>query len=405
MTTRRCANWLQTYREYILPRTDAPESYVQWSGLFALAAALRRKVWLPKSDLGLWECYPYVYIMFVGPPGFRKTTTIEKGAQVLLEQIPELEPFRSPDLFTKESILERMSMSSEASMHLVVGEFSDVFQIAGRDRAGIYEFLTSMYDGKTKLDRTTKTSGSLYLEKPCLNFFTATTPGWIRENMPDGMISGGFASRMLIVNEDQPRIRQTFFRGVEPNKSSGYSDFLTMEKDLLLDLMHISTQLAGPFNLPNDSYDFIDNWTKDEQNYKFKNEKMAGYMQRKFTQIAKIAMLHSVAMSDAMTLTEVDWRYAINMVESTEAGMEKLFGGMGKNKYAVDVQNIISYVKGITTYMHKPVTYAELLTNFHAAAEPRILDDLIELAVNMRAIKSENTYIDGVPHTIFTPMV
>lgn len=397
-STRRCENWLQTYRDYILPRTDAPESFVRWSGIFALAAALRRRVWISKSDLGLWDCYPYIYLMFVGPPGFRKTTTIEKGADVLLRQVPELEQFTGPEFFTKEAILEKLSTSSEASMHLIVGEFSDVFQRAGKDRAGVYEFLTSMFDGKAQISNITKSAGSLFLEKPCLNFFTATTPGWIKENMPEGMISGGFASRMIFVHENRPRIRQTFFRDVQ-------GDFLGMERDLLADLMHISSQLAGPFTIPKDSYDFMDMWTRDETNYKFRNEKMAGYMQRKFTLISKVAMIYSVATKDDLVLTIDDWKAGINMIESNEAGMEELFGGMGKNRYAVDVQNIISYVVGMSTFTAEPVTYAMILNNFQATAEPRILKDLISLAVDMRALRVKNMMVSGEMHTVFFPMI
>ena len=75
-SVRRCDNWLLAYRDYILPRTDAPESFVFWSGVFAISSVLRRRVKFPKRILGLWDCYPHMYLMFVGPPGMRKTTAI-----------------------------------------------------------------------------------------------------------------------------------------------------------------------------------------------------------------------------------------------------------------------------------------------------------------------------------------
>lgn len=401
-STRRCENWLQTYRDYVLPRTDAPESFVRWSGIFTLAAALRRRVWLPKQYLGLWDCYPFLYVMFVAPPGFRKSTTIRSGSEVLLSQVPELEHFAGPEMFTKEAVLEQMAEAPEASMHLVIDEFSDVMQKAGQNRNGIYEFFTSMFDGKMKIHAKTKTSGNAFLEKPCMNFFTGTTPGWIKENMPEGMIVGGFASRFVIVFETKPRLRQTFFDGVEspdPNRT-----FPELERDLLLDLMHISSQLAGEFQIEPEALEFIRRWTENEENYKFRNEKMAGYMNRKFTLIAKIAMIQSVSRKDELVLTVDDWKSAINLIEANEAGMEELFGGMGKNRFAVDVKNIISYVVGMHTFTDKPVTYAMILNQFQAAAEPRILKDLISLAVDMRAIRASEKVIDGELHTIFEPM-
>lgn len=403
MATRRCANWLETYRHYILPRTDAPESFVQWSGIFTIASALRRRVWIPKSDLGLWDCYPYIYLLFVGPAGFRKTTCISKGASVLLDQVPELEAFRSPDVFTKEAIIEEMSKGNEASMNLIVGEFSDIFSKAGKDRGSMYEFFTSMFDDKVRLSSMTKSSGSVFLERPCLNFFSATTPEWIEENMPEAVIGGGFASRIIFVHENKPRLKKSMFRDVQPLPDSGYTNFQSMERDLLVDLIHISTNLAGAFTIPVDSYNWIDDWSADPANTTTDNPKLAGYMQRKFTMVCKLAMIHSASLRDDLTITIQDWKYAIGMMESTEGGLEQIFGGVGKNKYSVDIKNIIGYVVNMFTFTGKPVKYADLLTNFQSAAEPRVLNELITFAVESHALKVENTVIDGTPHTLFFP--
>lgn len=400
--TRRCTNWLTSFRNYILPLTDAPESYIFWSGVFVLSCALRRRVWIPKFSakrgthlLGLWNSYPYLYLMFVGPPGFRKTTTILKGEE-LIRQVDGLRP--GPTFFTKESILEKLQQSTDASMYMIVGEFSDVFQKAGKDRAGIYEFFTSMFDGKVDLESATKSSGTVFLNKPCLSFFSATTPGWINKNMPEEVISGGFASRVIFVYEDKPRVTKTWFDDVK-------GDFQTLETDLLLDLIHISTKLQGEFDIEPKALEFIRNWSENPANFATKNEKLAGYMNRKFTHISKLAQIHSAATKDELVITIEDWIFAIDALTSIEPGLEQVLGGVGNNKYASDMMNIVTFINGMSAMRpSEPVTHEEILDTFKSRAEPRMIRDILQYIVEAKMVQFETTLLNGDIAHIYKPM-
>lgn len=380
VTTRKCENWLLTYRDYILPVTDAPESFVFWSGIYALASAIRRQVWIPKKYLGLWECYPYVYLMFVGPPGIRKTTTIDHGAGVLLAQTESIT--EGPSVFTKEAVVERMQKVKDNSLYLVIGEFSDIFQKQGKDRNGMYEFFTSMFDGKQKYDSATKSSGSYLLGKPCLNFFSATTPGWITDNMPEGVITGGFASRVIFVYEEKPRIEKMFFDDVERDP--------TLEEKLLHDLRHISTQISGEFTFTAEARDFAAHWSSQAPNPDLsKNPKLGGYLNRKKTHVAKLAQLHSLATKDDLIITKTDWEFGIHSIETTESGLGNIFGGIGKNKYVTDMERMVNYIDNMNFFTLKPVYRHEVLRNFQSAAEPRQLEDLIRYAIDAKYIRAD----------------
>ena len=71
-----------------MPRSEAKESFIFWTGLFTLASAIRRKVYIPKTVLGSWEVAPYLYIMFVAPAGkARKTTTLSYSDDLLLQEL------------------------------------------------------------------------------------------------------------------------------------------------------------------------------------------------------------------------------------------------------------------------------------------------------------------------------
>lgn len=377
---RRCDNWLLTYRDYILPRTDAPESFVFWSGIYTISSALRRRVWIPKDILGVWSCYPHMYLMFVGPPGVRKTTTIDNGARPLLKQVEGLK--EGPDFFTKEVVLERMQQSTDSAIFMSIDEFSSVFQKAGKDRAGVYEFFTAMYDSKVQLESATKSHGTAFLENPCINFFSATTPGWIVDYMPESVINGGFASRCIWVYEDKPRINKMFFDDVT-------GPFLDMEADLLLDLIHISKNLAGPFKWASkQDRDFCEEWTlKDPPLELQKNDKLGGYLNRRKMHVAKLAMIHSVLEKDELLLTQRDWEFGVNAIEGIEINLPKIFGGVGKNRYTTEIDKIVSYVKNMNFYTNEAVMLDDILRTFMHSAEPRALKDIIDFAVDSKMLR------------------
>lgn len=87
--SRNCVNWLDTFKDWVLPRVEAPVSFIEWTALYTLAATVKRKVLIGPSTLGGWSCWPHQYIIFVAPPGFGKTTTV-KFATSLLSQVGEL---------------------------------------------------------------------------------------------------------------------------------------------------------------------------------------------------------------------------------------------------------------------------------------------------------------------------
>lgn len=384
MSSRRCENWLLKYRDYIQPRTDAPESFVYWSGLFALSSAIRKKVWFPRKYLGLWDCYPHMYLMFVGPAGMRKTTAIENGAMELLRLVPNLSG--GPDMFTKEVILDKMQRSPDSSMHLVVGEFSDIFQkTRGPERGGMYEFLTSMYDNRPTLEAGTKTQGTVILEKPCLNFFSATTPEWITEHMPEGVIGGGFASRCLWIYEDKLRIEKMLFDDV-------VGPFAEMEKDLVLDLIHIADTLEGEFTLTPDGREVMTEWTQAAApQFLSKNPKLGGYINRRKMHVLKLAMLHSISKKNDLTLDALDWSFGVHSVSTFEPNLEKVFGGIGKNRFTVDMDKIVTYVKNMNIFTNKAVSESQIKDDLRSIAEPRMFNDLLRYIVEAKLlIMSDN---------------
>jgi hypothetical protein len=235
-----------------------------------------------------------------------------------------------------------------------------------------------------------------------LNFFSATTPGWITENMPEGVITGGFASRVMFVYEEAPRINKMFFDDVlYPYPDKKEISFLDLEKDLVLDLLHITKELSGEFQFSPDGLEYAREWSiQSPPLWIQKNEKLAGYLNRKKTFVAKLAQIHSIASKDELIITAEDWAWGVHACESTEQGLSKIFAGVGKNRYTTEVDKIVAFVKNMNFYTAEPVPMHEVLRNFGHSAEPRILKDIILYAVEAKMLHVRSR---GDEHELWVP--
>lgn len=369
---RRCKNWLTSFAEWTLDRCESAESFVFWTGIFCLSTVARRKIFIGKEYLGAWSCYPHCYIIFVAPPGLRKTTTMGFAIE-LLDQVVSIT--KASTFITQTALVDSLMKSPDASIYMTVEEFGDVILKGGTE---MFEFLTSMFDGKKNIEQKTMARGIEFAKAPCINMLAATTPEWIAANMPESIIGGGFASRVLFQFENKTRKKQLFF-----TKNTNKRDYKKLEEDLISDLNHIAINVEGAFKLSQEVQDWMEDW-----NQKFDahsgNKKIQGFLNRKVTHILKIAQLVHVSYSDELILTIEDFKGAIAIVESIELNLPKVFAGVGKNEYSVDMRDIVTYVSS-----NPGVSRDNLLRNFMNSASPKVLDELITGLLQAKFLRTE----------------
>lgn len=367
---RRCGNWLSTFEDWTLPRSEVALPFIRWAGVWTLAAATRRRVFIPKSVLGSWSCAPYMYVMFVAPPGYRKSVTINYAIE-LLDNVPVLG--KPPTFTTKEALLDSLIKGVDSSVYLTMEEFGDLILKGGQE---MFEFLTSMFDGKKTVRQTTMSRGLEHVDKPCINLLAGTTPEWISGNIPRALIGGGFASRVIWVYEDTLRKRKFFHKKEDITKS------LNLEPSLLADLIHISQQ-QGEFSLTEETVEFLEVWYQELES-RYKGFKYPGYLNRKHVMVLKIAMVLRLAYSDSLVITKIDAENAIILLESVEKNLPKVFQGVGKNEYALDMRDIVSYVID-----KKLVPDKELRRHFESIAGPAKLQELIAGVIITGKVKTK----------------
>lgn len=360
---RKCVNWLQSFSEWTLPRSEAPESFIFWTGLFALSSAIRRKVRIPAEGLlGSWEASPNLYILFIAPAGRARKSTTANYAEDLIESIPTLT--RAPELITKESLLNQLVKSDDASMSIIAPEFGEFIVKSGPTMFG---FLTNMFDGKRHISASTLTRGAEFAERPCINLLGATTPEWVAENMPESVIGGGFASRVIFIYEERVRRRKLFYDDLD------FKKILKLRQDLVDDLNHIATTIAGDFKLTKEAHDFAETWYEENADEGYDNShKLSGYFERKPAHVFKVAMLLHLAKSDELILDKKDFEDAIQVIELLEEQLPKVFESVGKNPYTVDMYRLLNFIIEKGRCLKK-----EVLQNFMHAATPKVLEELI----------------------------
>ena len=343
--TRHFHDWLQAYVDYT-SYTEAPTHMHFWSGVSAVAGALRRRVWISQFE---FEWYPNFYIILVAPPGVVAKSTTADIAMKLLRQVPGVK--FGPDITSWPSLIEAFEESTEAfdiaqewhvmsPLTLVSSEFGNL--VDPNDRK-LLNVLIDLWDGKSgKIKKRTKNAGQNEIENPWINLIACTTPTWIAENVQEHMLGGGFISRCIFVFADKKRKFVPYLDEAIP------ADIKKTREKLVEDLGRISL-LAGEYRLSDDARRWGRCWYEQHSSAPhthLEGERFGGYLARKQTHIHKLAMVLAAAARDELIITAEDLFTAHSMVTDLEEEMGKVFSHVGKSDVAMYAQRLVTFVAG-----------------------------------------------------------
>jgi len=350
MPRRIHADWLKAYLEFTKV-TESPEQFNYWVGVWTIAGALRRKVFL---SMGHFQWIPNFYLFLVSPPGIvSKSTCLNIGASMLRE-IPGIH--FGPEALTWQVLVEALAEAKEEVPFMVNGHpgffpmscisisAGELGTLVAPNNREMIDALVSLWDGKQGAwEKWTKTSGKDTIINPYINMASCTTPSWIALNFPEGLIGGGFTSRCIFVYADKKRRLIAYpFRELP-------ASFEQQRRDLVRDLEAIST-LAGEFSITEDAVKYGEEWY--EQHYtnppKAELERFSTYLARKQTHIHKVAMVLSAARTDDLTITADLLREANDLVTGLEPAMERVFehiGVEGSGRHLNQIVQVLDYHK------------------------------------------------------------
>lgn len=348
---RNFPDFLSAYTQYA-GFSEAPKRMHFWTGVSAVAGALRRRVWI---DMAYFKWHANHYIVFVAPPGIvSKSTTVAIGMD-LLRKVPGV--VFGPDVVTWPALVtafaactEVFNVGAEAhvqcALTLESSEFGNLVNPQDRE---MIDLLVTLWDSRQGVfKKVTKSSGVDQIENPWINMIACTTPSWVAGNFPEYVIGGGFTSRCLFVYTDQKEKYVAYPHLAVP---SALGD---VRHRLIQDLEHIST-LAGPYSLTPEALDWGKLWyevhyQKPPEN--LTDDRFQGYLARKQTHLHKLAMVVSASRNDSLLITKNDMVDALGMLSDLEYDMPKVFAKIGRSEESIQTEKLINFVhrRGRTQY-------------------------------------------------------
>jgi hypothetical protein len=349
MSGRKCGDWLKAYMEYSA-HSEAPDKFHFWTGVGAIAGALRRHVWI---NMGYFDWTPNFYIVFVAPPGIISKSTTASIGMNLLRKVEGVK--FGPDAVTWQALAKSLAESTEmfslpeepelqlpmSAVTIVSSEFGNFLNPNDRE---MVDMLVSLWDGQIGVfKKATKTMGDDHIENPWINCLACTTPAWIAGNFPDYMIGGGFTSRCIFVYGDRKRQFVAYPADHLPD------DFKQQGENLVHDLEHIAVNLVGEYKLSPEAKEWGEQWylkhyTEGEASV-LNNNRFAGYLARKQTHMHKLAIILSASRSDDLVIHADVLAMANEIITGLENDMPKVFANIGKSDDARHMDEIVSYVK------------------------------------------------------------
>lgn len=341
------ADWLAAYLEYS-NYSEAPKHMRFWSGVSAIAGALRRKVWI---DQAYFKWYANFYIILVAPPGVVAKSTTSAIAMNLLRQVPGIK--FGPDIVTWPSLVVSFADAAEAfewppgtqtwhtmsAMTIESSEFGNLLNPQDREMVDLY---VTLWDGKQgALRKETKTSGNDSVENPWINLIACTTPAWIAGSFPEYMIGGGFTSRCVFVFADAKAKRVAYpSREVPDNMEQ-------LASALVSDLTQIA-ELTGEYRLTEEAFAWGTAWYEhhnDNPPLHLNDDRFGGYLARKQTHIHKLAMVIAASRGNSMWIEDEHLAVAAKMVSDLEPDMAQVFAKIGRSDESLHTERLLNYIK------------------------------------------------------------
>lgn len=358
---RNFPNFVESFMEYA-SFTQCPEKFLLWSCYSILAGALERKVWLSNGGTTF---YPNMYVMLVGNPGSRKSTSAGFAVD-LLRQVPSIHFMANR--INEASFFQGLVQTGQKKKFEFMGEsyqhsasflyaseaatsFSEMYH-----GGGVITSLTDVFNceplgwhknvGWSKL---TIKDGWVTVYNPCFNMLACSTPVWFSSKiMSRSDAEAGFGSRLLLVVQKERMQREFGWSETTPANNS-------LKMRLIADLTAIS-KLKGPYEI-DDSFRYVfkrlDFTHENHMSGAVISSLLMGYYERKLTHTVKLSMVIAASRSDRLVLSGQHLEEAWKLVSSLESQMIRAYEQVGNAVNGASIsEELIDYCNknGITQF-------------------------------------------------------
>lgn len=334
-----------------------PEKFLLWSAISGIAGCLERRVWTVYNNS--IKIYPNLFVMLISDSGGRKSTASGAMMNLMYEHSDKL-TFMSNQT-SGASLLSQLKRAGDKKIFEFEGvsyKNSSVFSYSseaantiGQSKGmnGVQELLTDLYDNgdpnewsiKKAWTKETLSGGEIQIFNPCLNLLYCSTPSWLMTSLGPNAVSGGFASRILFINQKEMHNTNNGMiedDGVMDNSSKKERAMLIADLGSII-AMKGEYKRAKGFSI---SY----NKKLIETNEKISSSgDMAPYYKRKMWYLLKLSQIIAADQSNVMEFHTGHFETAIELLEKLEKDMYWAFPMHGENKNLASLTYVWDTIK------------------------------------------------------------
>lgn len=315
--------------------SEAPPNFHFWTMVSTVAGALRRHVWLDEVK---FQWTPNFYMVLVADAGvLAKSTTLSNGVGLLKRGVKGIN--FGPDAVTWQSLIQNLGEIQEQfevsgvyhPMSAMTLKVSELGTFLNSDDGQMLDVLTDLWDSpRGEWKKTTKTQGDDRIVSPWINLMAATTPAWIAQHINAHALEGGLIARCVFVYGEAKARFVPYPHLVMPE------DYDEQERNLMNDLLHISTMLKGRYRMTPTALkwgaEWYERWEEDKKtNPLMASVRTASFMARKPTHLHKTAMVLAAMRRDELVIEVEDLRDAEIALLGIEADLPKVFAKVNMN--------------------------------------------------------------------------
>lgn len=378
------SGWLFTYMREYCQEMESPDSYLFWSGVCVISAALRRKVYV---QFGTRSLYPNKYVIFVSEAGrARKGAPIHAAAhfarsltdinfidRTTTERLPHDLSYRIQNVGPQQT-----RIPTDAHGFLCAEELVAVLDDSTYN-AGVTKFLLDWWDCPDQRMVKTIKHSILTLNNIHITLLGGTTPDLLQSSLSHFTSGGGMLSRTLFIVED--RTAKRFFWPTTPDSN--------VEAQLVNELAYINT-LQGEFAIEPEAMTWMKKWYGQFRDEMEKNETLAKSLERRQAHMIKLAMILACSVNAPLVLTIGLFEQADAILKVQEHNVPEITRSLLATPMGKDFMRILEHIDKAGPY----ITHSDLLRkNSPYGVNAEMLSKIIQTLEDGEQIETDRRQI------------
>lgn len=347
----------------VWPLAESPKSYILFSGMACLGAALGRRIYF---SLDVHKVYPLLNLLLIGPSGIGKSTAMRDIAvNHLIPQLPEeLKPNLLTGKSTKEAIHQDLIVCPKSI--ILASELANLFS-KEKYNEGMIPYFTDLLDLAPARVRT-KSGGNMVIQRPECCVMGGSTKQWLQDMLPNNAGEGGFLPRFLIVKEDYK-----FQRIADPRRhmtDKQRSELATERERVFHEFTKLVRVNEGLIDF--EDYEASDVYTEWYNTHTPESGALSPFAARAGAHILRLSLLIAISCH-RQSITDVDVRAAICLYSFANAQLASIVIPMSP-----EGKKVTKLMEAIGNLSMSSMEIRRAMRNYMGSSDvDRVLGDLV----------------------------